>query len=612
MNNFWISQVNNEEQLQQLMNETGLSRSIASLLLALHITSKEKAEQFLQPTFKQLHNPFTVFDMQKAVERISRAIDNGERILFHGDYDADGVTTIAVAKRGFTLLGVDIDFYAPNRFDDGYGLNPRNMEKFAQEYDLIITGDTGIRDFAGAQKVKESGRAELIITDHHEPFVRPIEKLDEAPDFSVTKVVGDQYIALPDAYAVIDPHRIDDTHACKTHAGVGVIFKVMFALFRHRNQPVQPLLQMLDLVATGTIADLAKQIDRSHDSLDFEVRVMCAAGIQIMNETPSLWVQALKEACGLSPESTVTSETIGFIFGPTLNAVGRLYDPLPAAELLLEDDLDVAREIAKELREINQERKEQTKAGYLIMDELREEGDETRHDYGIVVHSDSYGEGIAGLVAEKLKSGFYRPAIALTTAEVDGKIVYKGSARSIPGIHILDMLDEVQREIGPFRYGGHDVAAGMSIDPSQFEAFQQAFRKACMKHDKDVFIPTYTYQSELELDELNDSFMNTLSRFEPFGESNKKPTFRVSNVLVNSIKEHKNGKGFNLMAKKDRKTMKAMSFDLAPIFLPVYKEELRAKKEVYVDLLFQPSYNEWQGETTLQLNIIDMKLSSVS
>lgn len=613
LENIWLTQIVDTDLANIIQEETQLPSSIVNLLLSLNITSSEEAIRFLKPTLKQLHNPITVMDMEKAIIRIGEAIDKKEKILFHGDYDADGVTTIALAKRAFRLLGVEIDVFAPNRFDDGYGLNPRNMERFAQEYDLIITGDTGIRAFEGAKKVAESGKCDLIITDHHEPFVQSLDLLHEAPEFSVVKEVGKRYIALPDAYAVVDPHRIDDEHPCKTHAGVGVLFKTMLALFRHRNVSVQPLLNLLDLVATGTIADLAHQIDTSGDTMDFEVRVMCAAGLRIMNENPSTWVRAIKEACGLSEEYVVTSETIGFTIGPTLNAVGRLYDPMPAVEVLLEDDYALAKEQALELREINQERQTQTKAAYQIIDELRENGDETKYDYGIVVHSELYGEGIAGLVAGKLQTSFYRPAIALTTAEKDGQVVYKGSARSIPGVHILHMLDEVQREIGPFIYGGHEQAAGMTIKPEQFTAFQQAFRKACMVHEEEVFTPTFYYQTEVPIEEIDDNFMSLINQFEPFGEGNKKPLFRLSNALVIELKPHKNGKGFNLQLKQGNRTVKGLSFDLAESFIPKYTEELAAKKEAHVDILFKPNYNEYpegSGRISIQLNIEDIKISS--
>lgn len=610
LENIWTKKFVDEEISRSLQEETGLPQTFVNIMVANGMHTVEEIKNYLNPTFKQLHNPLLMSDMEKAVERINRAIDNGERILFYGDYDADGVTTTTVAVKGFEHLGVKIDYFVPNRFKEGYGLHPRKMEQFAQEYDLIITGDTGIRAFEGVQKVKESGHADIIITDHHEPFIKKIEFLHEAPKYSVIEEFGDEYIALPDAYAVIDPHRLGDKHPCKTHAGVGVIFKTMLAVYRSRNQPVQPLLDMLDLVATGTIADLARQVDSHGEMLDFEVRVLCKAGLQMMNEKPSLWVYALCEKIGLNPEATITGETIGFGFGPMLNAVGRLHDPMPAMEFLLEEDVDASLEKAEILKGYNQERKKSKEVAANLIKKMEDEGDTLQYDYGIVVHSDLYGEGVAGLVAGAFCEHFYRPAIALTTAEVDGVTMYKGSARSIEDVHVLEALYEVQREIGEFVFGGHTQAAGLRILPEQFEAFQKAFRKACMKQetDEDTFTKKFYYQTEAKVEEVDFNFLDSLSQLEPFGEGNTKPTFLLSRAEVVSIKPHGNGRGFNMVLKQERDTIDATSFDLAPTFLPLYQEALAMNNEVFVDVLFQPSKNEWKGRVKIQLHIQDLKI----
>ena len=607
LENIWKKQFVDAEISRSLQEETGLPSTFVNIMVANGMHTAEEIKNYLNPSLKQVHNPLLMSDMEKAIERINRAIENGERILFHGDYDADGVTTTTLAVKAFEHLGVKIDYFVPNRFKDGYGLHPRNMEKFAQEYDLIISGDTGIRAFEGVQKVKESGHADIIITDHHEPYIKNIEFLHEAPKYSVVEEFGDEYIALPNAYAVIDPHRLGDKHPCKTHAGVGVIFKTMLALYRSRNQPIQPLLDMLDLVATGTIADLAHQVDSHGETLDFEVRVLCKAGLQMMNEKPSLWVYALCEKIGLSPEAMITGETIGFGFGPMLNAVGRLHDPTPAMEFLLEEDVDASLEKAEILKDYNQKRKESKKAASELIKKMKDDGDETKYDYGIVVHSDTYGEGVAGLVAGEFCEHFYRPTIALTTAEVDGVTMYKGSARSIEGVHVLHMIDEVHREIGDFVYGGHPQAAGLRILPEQFEAFQTAFRKACMKHDAETFIKKFTYQTEAKIEEVDFNFLDSLSQLEPFGEGNTKPTFLLSRAEVVSFKPHGKGNGFNMVLKQERETIEATSFDSAPIILPLYQEALAMNNEVFVDVLFQPSINEWNGRTKIQLRIQDLK-----
>ncbi|PGK51427.1 hypothetical protein CN918_26920 [Priestia megaterium] len=609
MENIWVSRPIDKNDLDRLKVETKLPSSIIQLLCSIGIHTADEASRFLKPSLKQVHSPFLLTDMEKAVERINRAIENKERILFHGDYDCDGVTTTTFAIRAFQLLGVEIDFFVPNRFRDGYGLNPANMKKFGLQYDLIITGDTGIRAFGGAAVLEQEGlKADLIITDHHEPFVRPLSLLNEAPEDAIIEEHEDSYIALPKAYAVIDPHRLGDQHPCKAHAGVGVIFKTMLAVFRSRNISVEPLLAMLDLVATGTIVDLAPQINRSHETLDFETRVMCKAGIQLMNTSPPIWVQAIMKV--MNRDKKITGETLGFTIGPLLNAVGRLEDPTPAVEFLLEENIEDAIKRATILKEINEQRKAETEVAQELIKELSSPEKEERVDYGIVVHSELYGEGIAGLIAEKLKSSFYRPAIALTTAEKNGKTVFKGSARSIPGIHILHMLDEVKREIGHYEYGGHEQAAGMNIAPEQLGPFISAFRKACMKHNEETFVPTFFYESEVEPEEINDSFMSLLSQFEPFGEGNKKPTFRLSNAEIESFKPHSNKRGFNLTLRQNGWQFKAISFNLLDFFFPLYSEAIQSDSPVTIDILFQPSYNEYKGVRSIQLGIQDIKLST--
>lgn len=612
LENIWRQQFIDENISQSLQEETGIPSTFINIMIANGINTVEDIKNYLNPSLKQVHNPLLMSDMEKAVERINRAIDNGERILFHGDYDADGVTTTTLAVKAFEHLGVKIDYFVPNRFKDGYGLHPRNMEKFAQEYDLIISGDTGIRAFEGVQKVKESGHADIIITDHHEPYIKKIEFLHEAPKYSVVEEFGDEYIALPDAYAIIDPHRLGDKHPCKTHAGVGVIFKTMLALYRSRNQPIQPLLDMLDLVAVGTIADLAHQVDSHGEKLDFEVRVLCKAGLQMMNDKPSLWVYALCEKARIAPEVMITGETIGFTFGPMLNAVGRLHDPTPAMEFLLEEDVDASLEKAEILRQYNEERKKSKEVAAGLIKKMEDEGDETKYDYGIVIHSDLYGEGEAGLVAGKFCEYFYRPVIALTTAEVDGVTMYKGSARSIENVDVLEALNEVHRKIGDFVFGGHKQAAGMRILPEQFEEFQREFRLACLKQKKseDTFTKKFTYQKEARIEEVDFNFLDSLSQLEPFGEGNTKPTFLLSRVEVVSFKPHGKGDGFKMVLKQDRDTVEAISFDLAPTFSPLYQETLATYNEVFVDVLFQTGINVWKGRTTIQLHIKDLKIAN--
>lgn len=671
----WESKKISESEAKILANTLHIPYAVAKLLVSIGITEPTLAIKFLKPNLNQLHNPFLLKDMEKAVERINRAIDNGEKILGHGDYDCDGVTTSTLLKEGFRLLGVDIDVFAPNRFKDGYGLNPKRMNVFAREYDLIISGDTGIRAFPAATLVKEIGHADLIVTDHHEPHIVSVDTVDkEAEDAgAVTEIIGDEKIYLPDCYAVIDQQRLGDPYPNKSLAGVGVVFKLMQALFMSRKVDMKPLLYYLDLVATGTIADLAKQVDAHGESLDFENRVMCKYGIEIMNQQPKPWVKAISLSTSIKKISDAEKEqvksfkqqlkdelkatdwatteeeeweleeikqktkdfrtefeskylhdqpffkenekidsiSIGFRIGPTLNAPGRLEDPMPAVDLLLEKDEETALKKAKALKQVNTKRQEQTKE-YENVIAVLDESPEEHKDYGIVVQSDKFHIGIAGLVAGKLQQHYYRPAIALAPVEKEGKVVLKGSARSIPGVHILRCLDYVKEKIGPYEYGGHEQAAGLTLEPHRFDAFRTAFREACMNFGEDVLTPCVYYDTEIQLEEANEKLIEFISHFEPFGEGmfisdTKKPLFKSSQVTIKELKEIMDGKGCILTFEQNRTKVKGVTFRGGEEIISSYYKVLKEKGEVVVDILYSPEFNVWNGNRYVQLMLEDVK-----
>lgn len=654
MNTVWEKKEFSMEHADALQRELQLTGVMAELLASIGITSKEEAEKFLQPNYKtQIHDPFLLTDMKAAVERINQAIDNQEKVLLHGDYDCDGCTTIALGKEGFELLGLHIDAYAPNRFTDGYGLKPDNMKKFLEEYDLIISGDTGIRDFAAGELVANANKADLIITDHHEPlegalaelfgsfrekvreglvelshleekldsdtYLREFEKkstdnqLDDLQQLGILpkdarlEIHGDHYIALPKALAVVDPQRLGNKYPCRTLAGVGVLFKVLQAVFESRSQPLQPLLFLLDYVATGSIADLAQQIDRKEDGMDFEVRTMCRFGLEVMNRKPKPWVNAIKHVKKI--DKTLTSTNIGFGIGPLINAPGRLDDPTPAVQLLLEKDEEKAIALAEQLEAINKERQKQTEVYKEIITELKEEGKQY-YDYGIVVKSDAYGTGIAGLIAGKLNQEFYRPSIALAPAEVNGRTVLKGSARSIPGVHILHMLNKVKDDIGSFIYGGHVQAAGMTLELDQFEAFRDSFRKHCMNHEEKVFVPKIHYDLNATLDEIDFSFMRFLDRLEPFGEGNKQPLFHSHHVWLKQVKKTKNEECLIFTFEQNNTERKGIVFRGGKELYAEYERNSIGKSKCIVDLLYAPTINVWNEQQSIQLQIEDMKFHS--
>lgn len=640
--------------------------SISRLLVSIGIKNEVEVRKFLTPNLNQIHNPFLLKDMKKAVERINLAIDKGEKILGYGDYDCDGVTTTSLMKEGFRLLGVEIDVYAPNRFVDGYGLNPKRIDGFAHDYDLIISGDTGIRAFEAAKLVKKIGQADLIVTDHHEPHIVQKDVVDKEAELNgaTTEIIGDEKIYLPDCYAVIDQQRLGDDYPFKSLAGVGVVFKVLQALFMLRKADMKPLLYLLDLVATGTIADLAKQIDFHNGTLDFENRVLCKYGIAVMNQQPKPWVKAISISTGIKKVSDnnkeqlklmrkevkniekddealikkkaeienlqmefkqellndrvffdnfekIDSTAIGFRLGPTLNAPGRLEDPMPAIELLLEKDENIALEKAHSLKKVNTKRQAETKEYEGVINDL-EKMDKEYSDYGIVVQSESFHIGIAGLIAGKVQQHYYRPAIALAPIEKNGKIILKGSARSIPGVHILRCLDYVKEKIGAYEYGGHEQAAGLALEPERFDEFRSAFREACMEYDEKHFIPCLNYDAEVTLGDVNENLINFISLLEPFGEGmfisdTKKPLFRANKVKISELKEIMDGKGCILTFTQDYNKAKGVMFNGGEPVITQFNELSKVKKDAICDILFSPEFNYWNGNRYVQLMISDIK-----
>ena len=657
-----------------LHQESTIPLPVLSLLSNIGIESKEDVERFLKPKITHIHNPFSLLDMNKAVARIKEAIEKSERILIFGDYDCDGVTTIAFYKRAFQIIGVEVDTFAPNRFQDGYGLNLERIKTFTDNYDLIISGDTGIRAFDAANYLSGTS-CDLIVTDHHEPmegtfdelmahFIEKIWQretgltLEHRPytveELSVisTRVqntahrskkratdlmqqqhflpitadihhLHDRYIALPKAVAVIDQQRTGDAYPFKNLAGVGVAFKTMQALYMTLGVEFKKLLYLTDYVAVGTIADLAKQIDAREDAMDFENRALCKMGIAVMNKAPKAWVKGIALAAGLKKEESgdmpffkegegIDSTSIGFRIGPLLNAPGRMDDPSPSVDLLLEEDLLEAIAKAKVLKEVNTKRQEDTTVYKRFVEQLMKEPKE-KSDFGVVVTAKSEDEfhiGIAGLIAEKVKSHYYRPAIALSPVLKNDKMVLKGSARSIPGVNVLHCLDEVRQAIGPYEYGGHAPAAGMTLEPERLPAFQKAFREACKKHDKEVFTPICRYDSVLSFHDISYSLMDYLEMLEPYGEgmfssSSKKPLFRSNNVMVSSFTSiMEEGKGcYFIMHQQTGPRLKGITFTEGVAFVEMFKANRP------IDLLYSLAYNVYNGNKTIQLFVEDIRLS---
>ena len=426
----------------------------------LGVETEEALDSFMSPSLADFNDPHLMKDMDKAVKYLKKAIDSNNRICLFGDYDADGVTSTALFVRVLRELKHNNFFYfIPDRQKDGYGISEENIQKVIKEADLVITADNGIREIDSLHDLS----VPVILTDHHDPFVggEEIKKLHK--NGRIIKE-GEQLMAIPDVEAIINPKRIDCDYPNESLAGVGVLFKLFQGLYKELGKPQKDLLQFLDLVAAGTVADLVPQFDKKYQ--DTEVRLMTALGIQMMNENPSVWVQNYK---AINQKDTIVFADLGFSLGPNLNAPSRMGSAYPAVTFLIEDDFDLSRELAAKLKDINEERKklqqraiEQSKDSIFKTDNVV-----------ITILDEEFDSGIAGLVAGYHEGEEKRPSITFCQRVVDGEKILTGSCRSIDGVSIINALTETAKDIGQFRFGGHDQAAGLSLEEEKIDQFKE-------------------------------------------------------------------------------------------------------------------------------------------
>ncbi|QJX80685.1 single-stranded-DNA-specific exonuclease RecJ [Priestia megaterium] len=455
----------------------------------------EGVDGFLNPSLKLFHHPYEMKDLEKALDRLLKAFAENEKILFFGDYDTDGCTTTALFVKVLRDKGIHVDYYVPHRHKDGYGLNATKMKEFAEQYDLIVTGDTGIKEM----ETIHNCQIDVIVTDHHEPFVTADEELLSQYRGMADIIVKDgETMVIPSAYAVVNPKRIDCDYPNKCLSGVAVIFKLLQGLFIKNGWKQVDLTQHLDLVATGLVADLVPQFDVEHQ--DSEVRMMTKVGLQIMNQNPKPWVNSIVE---ISKIEEINHNALGFVFGPRFNAAGRLDSPFPVVKYLLEDDEEASREKALVLEKYNTDRKELQKEATESIIEFLKDKDTSWTDRIVVVKAEpQYHSGIAGLVASRLVGQYNVPAIVLCEKEVDGQKFLTGSCRSTEGIDILSLLQKTEKKMGAYKYGGHEMAAGLTITMEQFDVFRESMRAAALELDDSKFSNTLFYELEIPLNKL--------------------------------------------------------------------------------------------------------------
>ena len=562
MKNNWTIEKENPKLRDKLAKSLQISPITAQILVNRGIENETEANLFLNCTLFDLPSPYLMKGMDRAVERIKKALENNERITIYGDYDVDGVTSTALLYSFLKVLKANVTYYNPDRLKEGYGINIDAVKKLAEQgVSLIISGDCGITAVKEIEQAKELG-VEFIVTDHHQP---PQE--------------------LPRAVSILNPKLSECKYPGKEIVGVGVIFNLVIALrralrdegFFKNGEP--NLGDYLDLVALGTVADCAPLLDVN--------RILVKEGIKRMQSPKRLGVQALKEASSIKGE--VTSYDLGFKLGPRINASGRMSTAENAVALFISEDLEEARELARELNEKNSNR--QNTEAEIIKEaiSLLESNPALIGANSIVLASRNWHPGIIGIVASRIVERYEKPTMLIAISE-DG--VGKGSGRSLEGINIYAALSEC-RELF-LQFGGHEQAAGLSIREENVEKFREMFDKA-LENSEEQYEKKLKVDCSIELDSLTDSLISEFELLQPFGIGNPEPALLSRTVEVVSQRIFKD-KHLGFKVKKGTKLFDAIWFNIKEPFTLPDK----------VDMVFTPEFNKWNGKKEIRLRVKDV------
>lgn len=551
------------EQSSSLISELDklkINAELAPLLWNRGITDPEKINTYLNPTVANFHDPFLLHDMEKSVERIQQAVENGEKILVYGDYDADGITSTTVMKEAIELIGGNVCYYLPNRFTDGYGPNISVYKRMIEEegVQLIVTVDNGVSgheaiDFANSQKI------DVIITDHH-----------ELPD------------ELPKAYAVIHPRHPKGNYPFGDLAGVGVAFKVATALLG--EIPIESL----DLVAIGTIADLV--------SLTDENRALVKIGLEIMKQSERIGLNALADVSKVDLMN-VTEETVGFTIAPRLNAIGRLGDASPGVELLSTFDEVEAANIATFIQQKNTERQTIVKE---ITAEALDMAKSNTNDSILFLINKNWHQGVLGIVASRIVKELHKPTIVLNLDEESGLL--KGSGRSIQGVDLFKVLNTVKSDLESF--GGHHMAAGLTFHQSNLEVIKSKVNQKMIELGVSSSVKEeLLIDSVLDLEAINIEFIERLKLLAPFGTDNPSPYFLIKSNKLKNIKQI----GADNAHLKCQLSEKEVDVDCMAFNRGLELHEFEFADEI--EVVGQLSINEWNGFRKPQVLLSDYAIA---
>jgi len=543
--------------------ELGVSDILAGLLWQRGIREANAARKFLYPeTEQEFFDPFLMRDMETAVKFIGEAIENEKQITVYGDYDVDGITATSLLVKNFRLLGAKVDYYIPDRVQEGYGLNVPAMQRLKENgTDLIVSVDCGIA--AGEEITAAEGIPRLIVTDHHLP--------------------GEN---LPQALAVVDPHRRDCPYPDKNLAGVGVAFKLCQALWLKLKN--EEFLRDYDIVALGTIADIVPLIG--------ENRKLVRLGLKELSHSKNCGIQALVEVAGLYGKE-INSGQVGFGLAPRLNAAGRIGSAMDGVKLLLSSNMRESRPMADALHDANTERQSAERKILALAEELLAKEDMSKL-HSIVLSGENWHSGVIGIVASRLVDKYYLPTVIICK---QGEVA-KGSCRSIKGLNIYEALEHCRDTL--ITFGGHSQAAGLTVAPDKIERFREEFdRYVAETLPPEAYEPTVNIEFELSPSKLDLALVKELNKLEPYGMGNPKPMFgyrRLQGVSARTI--GREGQHLSLQVNGRSGTLTLIAWDKGE-FVDVVATEP-------IDIVYAPQVDEWQGRMNLECIIHDFTVSS--
>ena len=566
MRKLWNIKKYDARQGAALASAAGVSHLLAGIMINRGIDTAEKAQVFLHPEKSPYHDPYLLPDMAKAVKRIRQAIANHEQIAVYGDYDADGITATTIMLKNLQELGAWADYYIPDRFTEGYGVNLAALEQlYSQGISLVITVDCGIKSLEEIKAME--GRMDIIVTDHHLP--------------------GDE---LPEAVAVVDAHRQDSVYPCPELAGVGIAFKLCQALWQE-IKGVENRDQWLEIVALGTVADAVPLVG--------ENRKIVSQGLKRMPRTSCIGLQALMDITGLTGKN-VDSTAVGFVLGPRINVAGRLKSARLSVELLLAEKKELAEEIAGQLNSLNDTRKE-------LKNQIQEMAEEQLAAMDmdnakvIVVAGEDWHHGVLGLVASALQEKYYLPTVVISMKDGIGK----GSCRSIPGYNLFEALTNSQEHL--VQFGGHAMAAGLTVKAEEIDNLRQALTQEARRqmHARD-FIPGYNIDMEISPAEMTMEMVEELGMLEPCGMANESPIFACRGLRgANAELKGTDARHLKFSVADGGRLVDAIGFNM-PEMLP------RVSRGAF-DMVYSAGINEWRDIRKLQCTVksLDMPVPEI-